>query len=117
MDCLSNDILNTIGNTPLISLRNFSTDSIKVYVKLEYYNPGLSIKDRVALYLLENAENKGLIRPGKSIIIERTSGNMGIGLAIVCSVKGYKFIAVMSEGNSIERRCMLEAGSVGPPAD
>lgn len=109
MDCLTNNILTTIGDTPLVWLQHFSTDSIKIYAKLEYFNPGLSIKDRVACFLLEIAEKKGLIKPGKSIVIERTSGNMGIGLAIVCALKNYKFVAVMSEGNSIERRKMLEA--------
>lgn len=109
MQRLPTDLLASVGNTPLVHLRHISTEQINIYVKLEFYNPGLSIKDRVALYLLETAEREGLIQPGKSVIVERTSGNMGIGLAIVSLLKGYKFIAVMSEGNSIERRQMLKA--------
>lgn len=103
------NVLATIGDTPLVHLQNISTDDVNIYAKLEYYNPGLSIKDRVAFHLLEDAERARLIQPGRSAIVERTSGNMGIGLAIVSALKGYQFIAVMSEGNSIERRSMLKA--------
>lgn len=109
MQLSSKNVLTAIGNTPLVHLKNISTEDINIYAKLEYYNPGLSIKDRVALHLLEDAELARLIRPGKSVVVERTSGNMGIGLAIACALKGYKFIAMMSEGNSIERRYLLKA--------
>lgn len=109
MQCSTKNVAATIGNTPLVHLQNISTDDVNIYAKLEYYNPGLSIKDRVASHLLEVAEHTQLIQPGKSTVVERTSGNMGIGLAIVSALKGYKFIAVMSEGNSIERRSMLKA--------
>ncbi|MHB8425140.1 MAG: PLP-dependent cysteine synthase family protein [Gammaproteobacteria bacterium] len=109
MNGLLNSVLESVGETPLVWLRNLSTENLKIYAKLEYYGPGLSIKDRVAIQLLEQAEQDGKIIPGRSVIIERTSGNMGIGLAIACAVKGYKFIAVMSEGNSSERRQMLSA--------
>lgn len=101
-------IAETIGNTPLVWLRNISQDGPKIYVKPEFYNPGLSIKDRVALRFIDEAERKGIIKPGDTVI-ERTSGNMGTGLAIVCKARGYKFVAVMSEGNSVERRRMLSS--------
>ena len=101
-------IIGTIGNTPLAKLKSLSDDRFEILVKLEFYNPGLSIKDRVALRFIEEAERLGKIKPGDTVI-ERTSGNMGTGLAIVCRAKGYKFVAVMSEGNSVERRRMLKA--------
>lgn len=109
MKKLLNNVLEAIGDTPLVWLRNMSTSNLQIYAKLEYFGPGLSIKDRVAIQLLAQAEKAGKITPGRSIIVERTSGNMGIGLAIACSLKGYKFIAAMSAGNSAERRRMLEA--------
>lgn len=109
MQPTAKNVLAAIGNTPLVHLKSVSTQDINIYAKLESYNPGLSIKDRVALHLLEDAERTRLIRPGKAVIVERTSGNMGIGLAIASALKGYKFIAVMSEGNSIERRYLLKA--------
>ncbi|MCL4336139.1 MAG: cysteine synthase family protein [Candidatus Thermoplasmatota archaeon] len=102
------NILQTIGNTPIVRLGKISPADISIYAKIEYYSPGLSIKDRVALRFIERAENEGKIKPG-DVILERTSGNMGTGLAVVCAVKGYRFIAVMSEGNSVERRRMLES--------
>lgn len=80
----------------------------RVAVKLEYFSPGGSLKDRVALRIIEDAEKRGELKPG-DVVVELTSGNMGIGLAAVCAVKGYRNIAVMSAGNSIERRKMLEA--------
>src|SRR5207248_816155 len=80
----------------------------RVRLKLEYLNPGFSIKDRIAQRIVEDAERAGKLRPGDTII-ELTSGNTGTGLAIVCAVKGYRLIAVMSEGNSVERRRMLRA--------
>lgn len=108
MPNIKKNVLEAIGNTPLVSLGRISPPDLKIYAKLEFYNPGLSIKDRVALRFIEQAEKKGEIKPGDTII-ERTSGNMGTGLAIASAVKGYKFIAVMSEGNSVERRRMLSA--------
>lgn len=104
-----NNILEAIGETPLVKLSKISaTSSINIYAKVEYFNPGLSFKDRLAIKFITEAEKSGELKPGGTVI-ERTSGNMGIGLAIVCAVKGYKFIAVMSEGNSVERRKMLSA--------
>ncbi|MCL4320791.1 MAG: cysteine synthase family protein [Candidatus Thermoplasmatota archaeon] len=109
MKSVLNNILGAVGETPLVHLKKISErGKINVYAKIEYFNPGLSIKDRVAIKFIEEAEKNGKLRPGATVI-ERTSGNMGTGLAIVCAVKGYKFIAVMSEGNSVERRRMLSA--------
>lgn len=108
MKDVKNGIIDTIGNTPLVWLKNISPDGTRIYVKPEFYNPGLSIKDRVALRFIDEAEKQGIIKPGDTVV-ERTSGNMGTGLAIVCKAKGYKFVAVMSEGNSVERRRMLKS--------
>lgn len=101
-------IIDTIGKTPLVELKRMSPKGLRLFVKVESFNPGLSIKDRVALRLVEEAEEKGILKRGDTVI-ERTSGNMGTGLAIVCRAKGYRFVAVMSEGNSVERRRMLSA--------
>lgn len=102
-------MLGTIGNTPLVSLERL-TDKVngKIFAKLEYFSPGLSKKDRVALQMIEDAEKNGTLRKGQPVV-ELTSGNMGTGLAIVCKLKGYRFIAVMSKGNSIERAKMMKA--------
>lgn len=102
-------ILGAIGQTPLIALDRIAAGLPgRVLLKLEYFNPGYSIKDRIALRIIEDAEKAGRLQPGGTVI-ELTSGNTGTGLAIVCAVKGYKLIAVMSEGNSVERRRMLRA--------
>ena len=101
------NILETIGNTPHIKLNKlFKTH--EVWIKLEKSNPGSSIKDRIALAMIEDAEKKGLLNPD-SIIIEPTSGNTGIGLSLVAAVKGYKVIIVMPESMSVERRKIIEA--------
>lgn len=99
-------ILETIGNTPVVKLSRLFPNN-KVWVKLERTNPGNSIKDRIALAMIEDAENKGLLKEG-TIIVEPTSGNTGIGLALVAAVKGYKVILVMPESMSIERRKLME---------
>ncbi len=102
-------MLGAIGNTSLVGLRHLGQGLPgRVLVKLEFENPGGSIKDRAALAIVEAGERDGRLRPGGTVI-ELTSGNMGTGLAIVCAVKGYRMIAVTSEGNSVERRRMLEA--------
>jgi cysteine synthase A len=102
-------VVQTIGQTPLIALDRLGRGLPgRVLLKLEYLNPGHSIKDRIALRIVEDAERAGKLRRGDTVI-ELTSGNTGTGLAIVCAVKGYRLIAVMSEGNSVERRRMLEA--------
>ncbi len=101
-------LLQTIGNTPLIELSRYSPDSnVKILAKLEGNNPGGSIKDRIAFYMIKDAENKGLIKPGK-IIIEPTSGNTGIGLAMISAIKKYKFTAIMPESVSVERRKIIQ---------
>jgi cysteine synthase len=104
----ANNILATIGNTPHVRInRLFGTDH-EVWIKLERANPGGSIKDRIALSMIEAAEKDGTLRPG-SVIIEPTSGNTGIGLAMVAAVKGYELILVMPESMSIERRRLMAA--------
>lgn len=101
--------LDLIGNTPLLALDNITNRlEGRIFAKLEFMAPGLSKKDRVALQVIEDAENSGKLKPGQPVV-ELTSGNMGTGLAIVCRLKGYKFIAVMSKGNSIERAKMMKA--------
>lgn len=104
----ANNILETIGNTPHLRINKLFGNSHEVWIKLERANPGGSIKDRIALSMIEDAEQKGLLKPG-SVIIEPTSGNTGIGLAMVAAVKGYKLILVMPESMSIERRRLMKA--------
>ncbi|HEY8885099.1 MAG TPA: pyridoxal-phosphate dependent enzyme, partial [Chloroflexota bacterium] len=100
-------ILGTIGQTPLIALDRLAAGLPgRILLKLEYFNPGFSIKDRIARQIVEDAEADGRLRRGQTIV-ELTSGNTGTGLAVVCAVKDYPLIAVMSEGNSVERRRML----------
>ncbi|MDA3613456.1 cysteine synthase A [Polluticaenibacter yanchengensis] len=102
-----NNILETIGNTPVVKLNKLYHPENNVWIKLERTNPGNSIKDRIALAMIEAAEKDGSLKPG-SVIIEPTSGNTGIGLALVAAVKGYKVILVMPESMSIERRKLME---------
>lgn len=103
----ANNILETIGNTPVVKINKLFGPNKNVYIKLERNNPGNSIKDRIALAMIEDAEAKGLLKPN-SVIIEPTSGNTGIGLALVAAVKGYKVILVMPESMSVERRKLME---------
>jgi cysteine synthase len=103
----ANNILETIGNTPVVQLNTLYGSNKNVWIKLEKNNPGNSIKDRIALAMIEDAEQKGLLNPN-SIIIEPTSGNTGIGLALVAAVKGYKVLLVMPESMSVERRKLME---------
>jgi len=102
----ANNILETIGNTPHVRLNKLFGSQHEVWIKLEKANPGGSIKDRIALAMIEDAEQKGLLNKN-SIIIEPTSGNTGIGLALVAAVKGYKIILVMPESMSVERRKLM----------
>ena len=103
------NITQIIGNTPVVKLRNVvDEDAADVYVKLEYQNPGGSVKDRIALAMIEKAEKEGKIKPGDTIV-EPTSGNTGIGLAFVCAAKGYKAVFTMPETMSSERRNLLKA--------
>ena len=101
-----NNILETIGNTPHVKINRLFGANSNIWVKLERANPGASIKDRIALAMIEDAEAKGLLKTG-STIIEATSGNTGIGLAMVAAVKGYKLVLVMPESMSIERRRLM----------
>jgi cysteine synthase len=106
-----NNILETIGKTPLVRLNKLpGTGSAEVYVKLESANPMRSVKDRIALAMIEKAEREGKLRPGMDIVlVEPTSGNTGIGLAMVCAVKGYELTLTMPESMSLERRRLLKA--------
>ncbi|HCL06002.1 MAG TPA: cysteine synthase A [Chitinophagaceae bacterium] len=102
----ANNILATIGNTPHVRINKLFGSQHEVWIKLEKNNPGSSIKDRIALSMIEDAEHKGILNKD-SVIIEPTSGNTGIGLALVAAVKGYKIILVMPESMSIERRRLM----------
>jgi cysteine synthase A len=102
----ANNILETIGNTPHVRINRLFGSDHEVWIKLERNNPGASIKDRIALSMIEDAEQKGILHKN-SIIIEPTSGNTGIGLALVAAVKGYKLILVMPESMSMERRRLM----------
>jgi cysteine synthase A len=104
----ANSILDTIGNTPHVRLNRLFGSAHTVYMKLERANPGGSIKDRIALSMIEDAEKRGVLKPG-TVVIEPTSGNTGIGLAMVCAVKGYQLILVMPESMTIERRKLMSA--------
>ncbi len=106
---MADSILDTIGNTPMVEIRRLNPNpDVKILAKLEYFNPGGSIKDRPALYMIEDGERSGRLTKDK-IVIEATSGNTGIGLALICSVKGYRLLLAMSEAASIERRKILIA--------
>ena len=105
---IHNNILELIGKTPLVRLNKINDGVADVVAKLEYFNPGNSVKDRPALFMVEQAEKEGKINKD-TVIIEPTSGNTGIGLALVCAVKGYRLILTMPENMSIERRKMLAA--------
>ncbi|RPI30089.1 MAG: cysteine synthase family protein [Chloroflexota bacterium] len=108
-DLLLPSTVEAIGNTPLVELSRFmSGKNGKILAKLEYLNPGFSKKDRIARQIIEDAEESGELKPGQTVV-ELTSGNTGTGLAIVCGVKGYPFVAVMSRGNSMERARMMRA--------
>ena len=102
-------ILDQIGNTPLVPIRRLNPFAgVTIYAKLESFNPGGSVKDRIALYMIEEAERTGALTPDK-IVLEATSGNTGIGMAMVCAVKGYRCQLIMPESASIERRKIMAA--------
>jgi cysteine synthase A len=102
------NILGTIGNTPVVRIQRLAPAGITMYVKCEAFNPLSSVKDRLAIAIIEDAERRGELKPGQTVI-EATSGNTGIALAMVCAVKGYPFVAVMSDSFSVERRKLMRA--------
>jgi len=106
MNKLYDSILDTIGNTPIVRLNKLGPGDVNVYVKVESFNPGGSVKDRLALSVIEAAEKDGSLKPGQTVV-EATSGNTGIGLAIVCAQKGYPLVVTMAESFSVERRRMM----------
>ncbi|MDA0679769.1 MAG: cysteine synthase A [Proteobacteria bacterium] len=103
-----NNIIETIGNTPVVRLNHITPVGVEMYVKVESFNPLASVKDRLADGIISDAEKRGLLKPGQTVV-EATSGNTGIALAMVCAAKGYGFVAVMAESFSIERRRIMKA--------
>ncbi|HVC17458.1 MAG TPA: pyridoxal-phosphate dependent enzyme, partial [Rhodanobacter sp.] len=101
-------ILDTIGNTPVVKLHRLAPKHVTIYVKVEAFNPAGSVKDRLALAIILDAEQRGTLKPGQTVV-EATSGNTGVALAAVCAARGYKFVAVMSETFSVERRKLIRA--------
>lgn len=103
-----NDILETIGNTPIVRINRLAPPGVELYVKVESFNPGSSVKDRLAWAIIQDAERRGVLKPGQTVV-EATSGNTGIALAMVCAARGYPFVSVMVETFSIERRKIMRA--------
>ena len=101
-------ILETIGFTPVVKINKIAPANVDMYVKVEAFNPMASVKDRLAIAIIEDAEDRGELQPGQTVV-EATSGNTGIALAMVCAAKGYPFVAVMAESFSIERRKLMRA--------
>ena len=101
-------ILDTIGNTPIVKLQRLAPKNVEIHVKVEFFNPGGSVKDRLALAIVLDAEKSGALKPGQTIV-EATSGNTGVALAMVAAARGYPFVAVMAESFSIERRKLIRA--------
>jgi cysteine synthase A len=99
-------ILDTIGRTPIVKIRRLAPAGVTMYAKCEFFNPGASVKDRLAIAIIEDAERSGALKPGQTVV-EATSGNTGIALAMVCAAKGYPFVATMAESFSIERRKIM----------
>src|SRR3954462_12738817 len=100
------NILETVGNTPVVKIGNLAPPGVDLYVKIEAFNPLGSVKDRLALGVIEDAERSGKLKPGQTVV-EATSGNTGIGLAMVCAQKGYPLVVTMAESFSIERRRLM----------
>ena len=100
---LYDSILDTVGDTPVVRINNLAPKGVRVYVKVESFNPAASVKDRLALNIIEAAERAGTLKPGQTVV-EATSGNTGIGLAMVCAQKGYPLVVTMADSFSVERR-------------
>jgi cysteine synthase A len=100
------NILGTIGRTPIVRIQRLGPGHVTVYVKCEFFNPGGSVKDRLAIGIIEDAERTGALKPGETVV-EATSGNTGIAMAMVCAAKGYPFVAVMADSFSVERRRIM----------
>ncbi len=99
-------VLDTIGNTPVIRINHLAPDNVTIYVKAEFFNPAASVKDRLAVNIIEAAEREGALKPGQTVV-EATSGNTGIGLAMVCAQKGYPLVVTMADSFSVERRRLM----------
>ena len=107
---LYNNVLETVGRTPIVRLNKLAPEgAAAIYAKLESFNPMHSVKDRIALAMIEDAERKGTLSPGKKVVVEPTSGNTGVGLAMVCAAKGYELVLCMPETFSVERRKLFAA--------
>jgi cysteine synthase A len=104
---IHDSILGTIGNTPIVRINKLAPAKTTIYVKVEAFNPMSSVKDRLAIAMIEDAERRGVLKPGTTIV-EPTSGNTGIALAMVCAVKGYPFVAIMADSFSVERRKLMK---------
>src|SRR5919108_1711411 len=100
------NILETVGNTPVVRINSLAPEHVDLYVKIEAFNPLGSVKDRLALGVIEDAEKRGALKPGQTVV-EATSGNTGIGLAMVCAQKGYPLVVTMADSFSIERRKLM----------
>ena len=100
------NIIETIGKTPVVRINNLAPDHVELYVKAEFFNPAASVKDRLAMSIIEEAEKSGTLKPGQTVV-EATSGNTGIGLAMVCAAKGYPLVIVMADSFSVERRQLM----------
>ncbi len=105
---IHDDILSTIGRTPVVKLNRIGPSHVDLYAKLEFFNPMSSVKDRLAIGIIEDAERRGALKPGQTVV-EATSGNTGIALAMVCAARGYPFVAMMVETFSVERRKLMRA--------
>src|SRR5688572_29233952 len=103
---LFESIVDTIGNTPCIRVNHLAPAHVRLYVKAEFFNPAGSVKDRLAISIIEEAERRGDLKPGQTVV-EATSGNTGIGLAMVCAAKGYPLVVTMADSFSIERRKLM----------
>ena len=105
---IHDSILGTVGDTPIVRINRLAPDGIRLYAKLEFFNPMSSVKDRLALAIIVDAEQRGTLKPGQ-MVVEATSGNTGIALAMVCAARGYPFVAFMSDSFSVERRKLMRA--------